>query len=75
MNYCYGFMAADIPWANKYIGTNFGRLGDYSPDPYRMYYINLSLISTYFLALILILGLWFAIALFGYLLPQHMSKV
>lgn len=68
-------MTADIPWANKFIGIQYGRQGDYSPDPYRMYYVNLSFISTHLLALILIIVLWFSVALIGYLLPQQIKRI
>lgn len=68
-------MTADFPWINQYLGNLYGKLGDISPDPFRMYYVNLSLISTYFLALIAIIVVWLSISLMGYLFPQHIRNL
>lgn len=68
-------MTADFPWINQYLGNLYGKLGDLSPDPLRMYYVNLSLISTYFLAIIVIMVIWLLLSLLGYLIPQHTRKL
>lgn len=66
INYCYGFMAADFPWLNPLMGTNYGSSAEIIPSPYTLYYVNLSLISTYFLAIIIITLIWFTTSAIKY---------
>ena len=51
--FCYGFSLIDLPWLNKFIGGYLANQADYVPNPYIMYYFNLSTVSTYCLAFIL----------------------
>lgn len=67
INYCYGFMTSDLPWLNSQFGEKMANDSDVLPNPYTMYYTNLSMISTYFLALIIIATVWFFVALFSYI--------
>ena len=55
MSYCYGFMAADIPWLNSYFSAHLSEIRDSSPDPYKLYYISLSIASTYLMALVVLI--------------------
>lgn len=45
-------MTADLPWANKDLGSNFGELTDITPPSYLFLYTNLNIGSTYFIAMI-----------------------
>ena len=56
-------MTPDFPWLNNYFGEIFGKITDISPLPYKMFYTNLHVGSTYFLAICIILGL--ALIVFG----------
>lgn len=47
-------MAADFPWFNEVLGGIFGRDSDITPYPYKVFYMNLNIGSTYFLALCII---------------------
>lgn len=67
VNYCYGFMTADIPWLNDFFGSKFGDSNDAMPQPFGMYYTNLSMGSTYFIGIIICISLFFLISLFEYL--------
>lgn len=51
IDYCAGFMFADLPWLNGYLADRFSDPLDSSPEPYRLFYTSLSLSSTYLLAL------------------------
>ena len=65
INYCTGFMTADLPWLNDIFGGVFGNDADETPSPYKVFYVNLNIGSTYFLAFltILVVGLvLFAVA-------------
>lgn len=70
LSYCYGFMAADFPWLNSQFERVAGRQYDLIPKPHAMYYANLSLFSTYSLALIVAGSLWLGAAVYGYLRPD-----
>ena len=43
-------MVIDMPWLNNFFGNIFGRDSDITPYPFKMFYMNLNLGSTYFLA-------------------------
>lgn len=75
VNYCYGFMMADLPWLNGIFGEAFGKDDDIIPGPHAMYYTSLSITSTYFLAIIVIALIWFFAAVFGYLRKNNTAKV
>lgn len=55
INYCTGFMTADLPWINDILGEIFGNDADYTPSPFKVFYMNMNMGSTYFLAFITIL--------------------
>ena len=52
--FCWGFMTADLPWANSFFGGVFGQDGDLTPFPFKVFFTNLNIGSTYFLALTVI---------------------
>jgi len=52
--YCSGFMTADFPWLNSLFGNLLGRDADITPYPYKVFFTNLNIGSTYFLALIIV---------------------
>ena len=55
ISFCKGFMLYDIPWLNSFFGSVFGSTFDYIPDGYRLFYTNLNIGSTYFIALLLLI--------------------
>jgi hypothetical protein len=55
INYCYGFSIIDIPVLNYYFSGLFTRQTDQSPASYKMFYSNINIASTYFLALLVFL--------------------
>lgn len=55
MSFCKGFMLYDLPWANTSLGSIFGSPTSYIPNPYKLFYTNLNIGSTYFISLILLL--------------------
>lgn len=67
INFCYGFMLADLPWFNSFFGNTLANVSDNVPSPYLMYFVNLSLVSTYLLAFSAIVIIWFVFALISYL--------
>ena len=67
INFCSGFMTADIPWFNQYFGTKFGDSLDLSPHPIRLHYTNMSLVSTYFVAAIVAAVLWGTVSIIGHI--------
>jgi hypothetical protein len=38
INYAYGYMTADLPWLNSWLGKLLSDGSDYSPLGYRLYY-------------------------------------
>ena len=63
INFCYGFMSSDFPWANSIFAQLLSDESDVIPEPFEMYYVSLSLSSTYFFALIVIIIVWSLISL------------
>ena len=55
INYGYGFMTADFPWLNSWLGYVLSNDSDDTPLGYLLYYSNISLFSTYTLALVVYL--------------------
>jgi hypothetical protein len=51
IDYCYGFTYIDLPWLNGFFSSILSNLSDESPAPFKMFYKNLSMASTYLLAL------------------------
>lgn len=51
INYCYGFMMADMPWLNEWFGYHLSDPSDITPLGYSIYYSNMSVFSMYFLPL------------------------
>jgi hypothetical protein len=54
IDYCSGFMLADLPWLNPYFGNSLSSVTQETPQPFRIFYISLSFASTYFLAFLTI---------------------
>lgn len=54
ISFCKGFMIYDVPWANAFFGSVFGSTFDYIPEGYKLFYANMNIGSTYFIALLLI---------------------
>lgn len=50
IDYCYGFMTLDLPWLNDFFASIISEPSDITPEPYLVYYTNLSLASTFLLA-------------------------
>jgi hypothetical protein len=49
VNYCEGFMLGDLPWLNSYFASQLAVPTETIPSSYRLFYISLSLASTYLL--------------------------
>lgn len=54
ISFCKGFMIFDVPWANAFFGLVFGSTFDYIPEGYKLFYTNMNIGSTYFIALLLV---------------------
>ena len=52
-------MVADFPWANLVIGGSLGNGADVQPEPFELFYVNMNIGSTYFLAICVIIFLLF----------------
>jgi hypothetical protein len=52
INFCYGWMMMDLPWANDVFSEIFGDASDYAPEPYLMYYSTINICSTCLLAML-----------------------
>ena len=74
VSYCYGFMMADLPWFNQQLGEAMGRRDDLLPYPHAMYYTNLSITSTFFLAMVSAGVAWLVAAVLGYVRPAFKQK-
>lgn len=47
-NFCYGLMAADVPWlSNQYSSIYFSDHSDISPIGYQLFYDNMNFASMY----------------------------
>lgn len=68
-------MTADLPWSNSFFGSKLGNINDVTPDSFKMYYTNLSLVSTYFIALIIILVVWFCLGFVGYVCEDSKKTI
>lgn len=65
INFCYGFMMADLPWLNQIIGDSISEPSDFTYPPYRLYYVNMNFASTYLFAFTLYAFAWFISFLIG----------
>lgn len=68
MDYCYGFLTADLPWLNtltSYLSSN----SDLSPNSYLLFYSNMTIPSTFLSALIIISLIALVLLLIGYFCP------
>jgi hypothetical protein len=52
INYCSGFLLAELPMLNTYFSDKFTYSSDWTPPSYKMFYNNLNIASTYLLPLI-----------------------
>jgi phosphopantetheine adenylyltransferase len=48
-------MIYDVPWANDFFGSVFGSTFDYIPEGYKLFYTNMNIGSTYFIALLFVI--------------------
>lgn len=55
LDYCSGFMLADMPWLNNLFARVLADPRDASPSPYLLFYTSLNIASTYFLPLLFII--------------------
>jgi hypothetical protein len=67
IDYCRGFMVADLPFLDATFAALLSDPLDASPDPYRVFYASLSVSSTYLLALIAVAALAVVLGLTAYL--------
>ena len=65
INYCYGFTLLDFPWVNEVLSKILSNQGDTAPAGYLMFYLNLSLASTYLVAVGIFLFLIILVSLFS----------
>lgn len=68
-------MTADLPWFNSKLGNLTGRSYDEIPGPHAMYYINLSLFSTFLLALIVGITLALLATIWAQCRPESKQRV
>ena len=54
INFCFGFMTADLPWINTWMGNMLSDASDYSPHGYLLYYVSMGIFSTYALPLLVV---------------------
>jgi hypothetical protein len=71
INFCYGFMLADLPWLNDYFGYNLGDPRDIQPEAYSIFYINMNFASTYLLAFFIIILL---ISIVGLMIEKGLPR-
>lgn len=57
--YCSGYMIVDFPWANQFFGDLLADKSDVVPEIFALYYTNMHIGSTYFLAFIMIVVIGF----------------
>ena len=70
MDYCFGFLTADLPWLNTF--TSFlSSSSDLSPNSYLLFYSNMTLASTFLSAFGLISLLAIILLAIGYICPQN----
>ena len=55
ISYCEGFMVAEFPWLNSIIGGELANGSDVSALPFKFFYVNMNISSTYLFALAVIL--------------------
>ena len=67
IDYCAGFMFADLPWLNNYFAAILSDPLDSAPSPYLLFYNSLSIASTYLLAVIFMVAMVLVLGVFAYL--------
>ena len=53
IDYCYGFLSADLPWLNS-VTSSLSTNSDLSPNSYLLFYNNMTLASSYLSAILMI---------------------
>lgn len=69
-SFCYGMMAADLPWLSQYYVSTLSYAGDVQPAGFQLFYINMNFASVYLSAFVLCLLL----LLLGYLSITKVPK-
>ncbi len=64
MDYCFGFLSADLPWLNL-LTANLAASADLSPNSYLLFYPDMTIASSYLSALCLIAALIITLAVIG----------
>ena len=67
LDFCRGFMVADLPFLDDVFGSNLADSLDTSPDPFRIFYASLSVSATFLSALIVIVALLLVAGIAAYL--------
>ena len=75
LDYCAGFMFADLPWLNNAFADRLSDASDASPAPFRLFYASLSLSSTFLFALITIAAITVVLATIAYLSVDSRTTV
>jgi hypothetical protein len=70
INYCSGFMLADLPWLNSFFGELLSDPRDSTPSPYLLFYTSLSIASTYLSVLALLFSLALILVVIAYLVEE-----
>jgi len=70
VDYCGGFMLADLPWLNNYFASILSEPRDISPKPYLMFFTSLSISSMYLLPLIFFVVIYILLKTVSCLRPK-----
>lgn len=66
IDYCDGFMFADLPWFNKVFASSLTDPLDSTPAPYLLFYANLNIASTFLLPIMFIILAFIVLGLISY---------
>ena len=69
IDYCYGFLSADLPWLNS-VTSSLSTNSDLSPNSYLLFYNNMTLASSYLSGLIMISSIAILLLLIAYRFPS-----
>lgn len=75
INFCYGFTYVDFPWLNDFFSFTLSNLSDKTPLSFLMFYNNLNIASTYFLALIIFAGVMLPLKIISVIRNCKQGKV
>jgi hypothetical protein len=75
IDYCQGFMIADMPWINNFFAELLSDPRDITPQPYLLFYTSLSIASTFLLPIIFMILIYTVLKVISIANKEHNQTI